>query len=58
METTSKVLFDWQGSQFEGTIEKEYENAVLIKVLNPNIELQDKYLGRIVVSKKNISPLA
>ncbi|HCM89358.1 MULTISPECIES: DUF2187 domain-containing protein [Vagococcus] len=52
MEINSKVNFDWQGSQFEGIIEKEYENSVLIAVVNPTTELKEKYLSRLVVSKK------
>lgn len=52
MEINSKVNFDWQGSQFEGIIEKEYENSVLLAVVNPTSELKEKYLGRLVVSKK------
>lgn len=55
MEINSTVTFDWQGSKFEGTIEKEYENAVLISVINPSLEIKDKYLGRLVVSKKSIT---
>lgn len=55
MELNSTVTFDWEGTQFEGTIEKEYENSVLISVINPSIEIKDKYLGRLVVSKKSIS---
>lgn len=57
MEINSKVNFDWQGSQFEGIIEKEYENSFLINVTNPNFEITDKYLGRIVISKKTCYPL-
>lgn len=52
MELNSTVTFDWEGTQFEGTIEKEYENSVLISVINPSMEIKDKYLGRLVVSKK------
>ncbi len=52
LEINGKVNFDWQGSQFEGIIEKEYENAVLVTVVNPTSELKDKYLSRLVVSKK------
>lgn len=57
MEVNSKVNFDWQGSQFEGIIEKEYENSVLVSVLNPTSEVKEKYLGRVVVSKKTCQPL-
>lgn len=55
MEINSIVSFDWQGSKFEGTIEKEYENSVLISVLNPSTEIKDKYLSRLIISKKNIT---
>lgn len=55
MEINNTVTFNWQGSQFEGTIEKEYENSVLISVINPSAEIKDKYLSRLVVSKKNIT---
>ena len=54
MDTKEKVFFKWQGSRYEGVIEKEYDNSVLIEVNNPDEELKDKYLGRIVVSKKDI----
>ena len=54
MEINSTVTFDWQGSQFEGTIEKEYENSVLISVSNPSAEITDKYLGRLIISKKSV----
>lgn len=57
MEINSKVNFDWQGSQLEGIIEKEYENSVLVSVLNPTSEVKEKYLGRVVVSKKTCQPL-
>ncbi|MGO2082825.1 DUF2187 domain-containing protein [Vagococcus sp.] len=52
MQKENKIQFDWQGQQFEGFIEKEYEHSFLISVSNPNSELLDKYLGRVVVSKK------
>ncbi|MBO0477356.1 DUF2187 domain-containing protein [Vagococcus sp. DIV0080] len=55
MEINSTVTFDWQGTQFEGTIEKEYENSVLISVINPSLEIKDKYLGRLIVSKKSVT---
>lgn len=54
MDTKEKVFFKWQGGRYEGIIEKEYENSVLIEVNNPDDELKDKYLSRIVVSKKEI----
>lgn len=54
METNSNVLFDWQGNQYQGIISKEYDNSVLIEVCNPDVELKDKYLGRIIISKKDI----
>lgn len=57
MEIESKVIFEWQGAEFEGLIEKEYENAVLIEVSNPDEELSEKYLGRVVVSKKLVKPI-
>ena len=57
MEETSRVTFMWNEQPFEGTIEKVYENAVLIVVNNPNDELVDKYLGRVVVSKKQCTAL-
>jgi hypothetical protein len=55
LELNSTVTFDWEGTQIEGTIEKEYENSVLISVINPSMEIKDKYLGRLVVSKKSVS---
>ncbi|APB30876.1 MULTISPECIES: DUF2187 domain-containing protein [Vagococcus] len=54
MDTQEKVFFKWQGSNYEGVIEKEYDNSVLIDVNNPDEELKEKYLGRIVISKKDI----
>ncbi|AQP53433.1 DUF2187 domain-containing protein [Vagococcus penaei] len=48
----SKILFKWQNEEFEGNIEKEYDHSYLISVANPNEELRDKYLSRIVISKK------
>ncbi|MGO3731687.1 MAG: DUF2187 domain-containing protein [Vagococcus sp.] len=57
MKPDSKVHFDWQGSEFEGTIEKEYENSFLINVTNPNFELKEKYMGRIIISKKVCNPI-
>ncbi len=57
MGINSKVNFEWQGSQFEGIIEKEYDNSFLISVSNPNFEIKDKYLGRMVISKKTCYPL-
>ncbi|MGX7013046.1 DUF2187 domain-containing protein [Vagococcus silagei] len=53
MQEENRIQFDWQGQQFEGFIEKEYDHSVLVNVSNPNAELQDKYLGRIVISKKS-----
>ncbi|RST98721.1 DUF2187 domain-containing protein [Vagococcus vulneris] len=50
--TEMKTVFKWQNEEFKGTIEKEYENSFLISVSNPNEELRDKYLNRIVISKK------
>ena len=55
MEINSTIVFDWQGTQFEGTVDKEYENSVLVTVINPSFEIKDKYLGRLIVSKKRIS---
>jgi len=54
MNAQESVAFTWQGGSYEGIIEKEYENSVLIEVDNPDGELRDKYLGRIIVSKKDI----
>jgi len=54
LEINTTVSFDWRGSQFEGIIEKEYENSYLIEVLNPSTEITDKYLGRLIISKKSV----
>ncbi|RSU12491.1 DUF2187 domain-containing protein [Vagococcus acidifermentans] len=48
-----KLTFSWEDKTYEGFIEKEYENSYLIDVTNPSEEMADKYLGRLVVSKKN-----
>lgn len=57
MDEMNRVTFIWNEQPFEGIIEKVYENAVLIVVNNPSDELADKYLGRVVVSKKQCTAL-
>ncbi len=51
MNSSQKVDFLWNEETYHGTVEKEYENSLLIQVLDPCAELTEKYLDRIVISK-------
>lgn len=52
MEAQTKVIFTWNNFKYFGTIEREYENSVLVQVNDPSDEILEKYNGRMVISKK------
>lgn len=49
------VQFIWHENHYNGKVEREYENAILVVVADPCIEIKEKYHGRLVVSKKAIA---
>lgn len=53
MEVKANVRFTWHEQTFKGQVEREYQNALLINVLEPyDEELAEKFANRVVVSKK------
>jgi len=47
------VSFTWNEGTYSGSVEREYVNSILVHVENPCAELEMKYQGRIVISKKD-----
>lgn len=47
-----QIKFDWEKEHYTGYVEKEYENAYLVVVLNPSSDMKDKYTDRMIISKK------
>lgn len=59
METKPNVRFTWRDQTFKGQIEREYQNALLINVLEPyDEEIAEKFANRMVVSKKACEVIA
>lgn len=53
MEQKTNVSFKWHDQTFKGQVEREYQNAFLINVIEPyDKEIVEKYANRVVVSKK------
>ncbi|BAK21427.1 hypothetical protein MPTP_0968 [Melissococcus plutonius ATCC 35311] len=53
MTKDKKVNFTWEKTDYNGYIEKEYENSYLVVVNNPSPDMEEKYTNRIIVSKKS-----
>ncbi|MGX7351144.1 hypothetical protein RU97_GL000144 [Enterococcus canis] len=49
---TKTVSFSWEDQEYQGIIEKEYENAYLLEVIAPSDEMYEKFTNRMIVSKK------
>ena len=53
MEAKENVIFKWHEQTFKGQVEREYQNAFLINVIEPyDKEIAEKFATRVVVSKK------
>lgn len=52
MTIDSTIFFTWEGKKYQGIIEREYENSVLVQVTDPSAEMLDKFTNRMIVSKK------
>lgn len=52
MGQKTNIQFVWENMEFDGQIEKEYENSYLVTVTNPSDEIRTKYNNRMVISKK------
>lgn len=51
MEYSDQVIFKVEDKEFEGYIEKVYENSFLIVALDSNRTLDEKYHGKLIVRK-------
>lgn len=52
MMQEKQISFNWEKDNYNGYVEKEYENAYLIVVSDPSPDMKEKYTNRMVVSKK------
>ncbi|MGX7420389.1 hypothetical protein ACWOFR_16480 [Carnobacterium gallinarum] len=53
MEYADQIVFTVEDKEFEGYIEKVYENSFLIVVLNSDKALEEKYHGKLIVRKND-----
>lgn len=52
MEDAQSVYFSWNEHDYQGYVEKEYDNSYLIVVQNPCSEITSKFMDRMIISKK------
>ena len=52
MTIDSTIFITGDGKKYQGIIEREYENSVLVQVTDPSAEMLDKFTNRMIVSKK------
>ncbi|MBR8700092.1 DUF2187 domain-containing protein [Enterococcus casseliflavus] len=56
--TIDSTIFYMGRQKYQGIIEREYENSVLVQVTDPSAEMLDKFTNRMIVSKKICQPVA
>ncbi|TFJ76542.1 hypothetical protein [Carnobacterium maltaromaticum] len=51
MEYADQIVFTVEDKEFEGYIEKVYENSFLVVALNSDTDLNEKYHGKLIIRK-------
>ncbi|MBP2099308.1 hypothetical protein [Enterococcus rivorum] len=53
MAQEKQISFRFEKENYQGYVEKEYENSYLVVVSDPTPDMKEKYTDRMIISKKN-----